>query len=58
MRQLQRFRNRVAHHDCLLAQPVGERIDAMKRIAEWITPEAAAWLDEQCTVASLLASKP
>jgi hypothetical protein len=58
MRLIQRFRNRVAHHDCLLAQPVAERIGDMKRIAGWIDPDAEAWLDEQCSVAALLASKP
>jgi hypothetical protein len=58
MRLIQRFRNRVAHHDCLLTQPVAERIGDMKRIAGWIDPDAETWLDEQCSVAALLASKP
>jgi hypothetical protein len=58
MRLIQRFRNRVAHHDCLLAQPVAERIGDMKRIAGWIDPDAETWLDSQCSVEALLASKP
>jgi hypothetical protein len=33
MRPLQAFRNRVAHHDCLLKQPVRERSDEMIRIS-------------------------
>jgi hypothetical protein len=58
MRLLQRFRNRVAHHDCLLAQPVTDRMSDMTRIAGWIDPAAQAWLDSQCRVPGLLAGKP
>lgn len=58
MRSLQAFRNRVAHHDCLLNQPVRERYDEMIRISGWIDADAATWLDEQSSVAALLASKP
>lgn len=58
MRLLQRFRNRVAHHDSLLAQPVAERLADMMRIAGWIDPDAEAWLGSQSTVGALLASRP
>ncbi|HKG04493.1 MAG TPA: hypothetical protein VKB03_15045 [Conexibacter sp.] len=58
MRLLQRFRNRVAHHDCLLRQNIGERADDMLLIAGWIAPEAASWLRERSRVHALLASKP
>jgi hypothetical protein len=58
MRSIQTFRNRVAHHDCLLFQPVADRVGEMKRIAGWIDPEAAIWLDELCTVSRLLANRP
>lgn len=58
MRSLQSFRNRIAHHDCLLAQPVQRRIDQMVLIAQWIDPDAATWLGAQSDVLSLLASKP
>lgn len=47
MRLLQRFRNRVAHHDCLLGHGIGDRADDMLLIAEWIDPDAATWLGER-----------
>jgi hypothetical protein len=58
MRELQAFRNRIGHHDCLLAQPVEKRYEQMMRIAGWIDPAAAKWLDGQCEVPALLAKKP
>lgn len=58
MRLLQRFRNRIAHHDCLLRQDIGGRADDMSLIAGWIDPDAAAWLRERSRVHDLLASRP
>lgn len=58
MRRLQRFRNRIAHHDCLLRQDIGHRADDMLLIAGWIDPAAAAWLRERSRVHALLARKP
>jgi len=58
MRLLQRFRNRVAHHDCLLGQGIGDRADDMLLIAGWIDPDAAAWLDERSRVHALLGARP
>lgn len=58
MRSIQAFRNRVAHHDCLLNQPVRERYDEMIRISGWIDADAATWLEGQSAVVALLASKP
>lgn len=58
MRRLQRFRNRIAHHDCLLRQDIGDRADDMLLIAGWIDPAAAAWLRERSRVHALLATTP
>jgi hypothetical protein len=58
MRLLQRFRNRIAHHDCLLRQDIGSRADDMLLIAGWIDPKAATWLREQSRVHPLLAAMP
>lgn len=58
MRLLQRFRNRVAHHDCLLGQSIRDRADDMLLIAGWIDPDAAAWLGERSRVHALLAARP
>jgi hypothetical protein len=58
MRLLQRFRNRIAHHDCLLQQNIGQRADDMLLIAGWIDPDAANWLRERSKVHALLAKRP
>ena len=58
MRLIQQFRNRLAHHDCLLAQGVDERMADIHRIAGWIDPAAAAWIEAQSDVDALLAARP
>jgi Abi-like protein len=58
MRLIQRLRNKVAHHDCLLNQDVRGRADDMLLIARWIDVDAGAWLETQSEVHSLLDSKP
>ena len=44
MRRVQRFRNRVAHHDSLLDQDAPTRLEDMLAIAGWIDPAAQEWL--------------
>lgn len=44
MRLVQRFRNRVAHHDSLLDQDPQARLEDMLTIAGWIDPAARTWL--------------
>jgi len=44
MRRVQRFRNRVAHHDSLLNQDAPARLEDMLAIACWIDPAAQEWL--------------
>jgi hypothetical protein len=58
MRLIQRFRNRVAHHDCLLTQDIEKRADDMLEIAGWIDPAAQDWLKSHSQVHSLLAQRP
>jgi hypothetical protein len=58
MHLIQRFRNRVAHHDCLLEQAIEERANDMIRIAGWIDPAAEAWLDSHSGVRALMVEKP
>jgi hypothetical protein len=57
LRLIQRFRNRVAHHDSLLGQNVGQRIDDMTTIAGWIDPDAAAWLTGRSQAAAILRAR-
>jgi hypothetical protein len=58
MRLIQRFRNRVAHHDCLLGQNVEARADDMLQIAGWIDPDAQVWLENHSRVHGLLEVRP
>jgi hypothetical protein len=58
MRLLQRFRNRIAHHDCILRQDIGARADDMLTIAGWVDPDAAAWLRGRSRVHGLLGARP
>lgn len=55
---VRRLRNRVAHHDSLLGQPVGEIAESIVRIAGWIDPAAAVWLGAHEQVTSVLARRP
>jgi hypothetical protein len=52
--RIRRFRNRVAHHDCLLSQDVGGLIGEMLQIVGWIDPQACAWLGGRVRVLALL----
>lgn len=51
---IRRVRNRVAHHDSLLVQPVAEVATSIAQIAAWIDPAAATWLREHEQVTSVL----
>lgn len=58
LRLIQRFRNRLAHHDCLLGQAVEDRVTDMFRIAGFIDPDAAAWIAAHSDVPAVLDAKP
>ena len=58
MRLIQRFRNRVAHHDSLLGQDVQARLDDMLTIASWIDPAANAWLDSSTDAPAMVLRMP
>jgi len=55
---LRLFRNRVAHHDCLLGQPVAARHQTMLEVASFVDPNAGAWLGAISRVDGQLAAKP
>ncbi|WP_342318706.1 hypothetical protein [Corynebacterium mayonis] len=42
--QIRKFRNRVAHHDSLLNVAIKFEMDAVFRLAEYISPDAAKWM--------------
>ncbi len=58
MSRIQRFRNRVAHHDCLLAQDNEGLAEEMIRIVGWIDPQALAWFEARIRILELLDQKP
>lgn len=58
MRLLQRFRNRIAHHDCLLKQDIAARSHDMLLITGWIDPDAERWLAQRTRVPTLLDARP
>lgn len=58
MDRIRRFRNRVAHHDCLLGQDVAGRAGEMLRVVGWIDPEARAWFESRARVVELAAQTP
>jgi hypothetical protein len=58
MGRIRRFRNRVAHHDCLLAQDVSGLTEEMLRVVGWIDPDAEAWVSTRARVFDLLERRP
>ncbi len=58
MRLIQRFRNRVAHHDSLLDQDAQARLEDMLTIAGWIEPAAKAWLTERTDAPAIVRRMP
>jgi hypothetical protein len=58
MRLIQRFRNRVAHHDSLLDQDVQARLEDILAIAGWIDPAAQEWLADHTDAISVAQRMP
>ena len=58
MRLIQRFRNRVAHHDSLLDQDAQSRLEDMLTIAGWIDSAAQAWLTEHTNALAIARQMP
>lgn len=58
MRLVQRFRNRVAHHDSLLDQDVRGRLEDMLMIAGWIDPAAQKWLADHTEAIAVVEQMP
>ncbi|SMX66545.1 hypothetical protein BI49514_00294 [Brevibacterium iodinum ATCC 49514] len=58
MAELNRTRNRVAHHEPVDSANVQVTLRRMKRIAKYVSPEFAAHLESMSTVRTLLAQRP
>ncbi len=53
-----RLRNRVAHHESLIEEPVSDRYDDAVGLAAAIDPAAAAWVRDLSRVDAVLARRP
>lgn len=58
MDPLRRFRNRLAHHDSILNQPIQERHSQMLELAAFVDPLAGEWLATTSDVQRLLSQRP
>lgn len=58
LRRIQRFRNRVAHHDSLLDQDAQARLEDMLAIAGWIDPAAREWLADRTDALAVAQREP
>jgi hypothetical protein len=56
--RLNALRNRVAHHEPIHQVPLEDRWDDLLRVASWICPITAAWIQSSSTLPAVLAAKP
>lgn len=56
--RLNALRNRVAHHEPIHQLPLEDRWDDLLRVAGWICPITAAWIQSSSTLPTVLAAKP
>ena len=49
LRDLRMLRNRVAHYEPVLAQPLAQRYASLTTLLGWLSPEAAAWVARTST---------
>jgi len=55
---IRQFRNRLAHHDCILDQNIAARHEDILTVVGWADPAASRWLDDQSRVTEILARRP
>lgn len=58
LERTRKFRNRLAHHDSLLAQDILLELDTMLSIVEWIDPDARTWVDGIQRVTGVYTKRP
>jgi hypothetical protein len=58
VRDLHLARNRMAHHEPMFNRPIGDLRAEALRVAGWLCPVSRQWIDAQCRVPQLLASRP
>jgi len=53
-----RLRNRISHHEPLIARNISEDFATVMRLLEWICPSKTAWVRPYCRVPLVLRQKP
>lgn len=52
------LRNRIAHHEPIIAHTLSDDLDCAHRLATWRRPSVGAWLQQTNDVAQLLNNRP
>jgi hypothetical protein len=55
---IRRFRNRIAHHEPLLADDVAAQYTVLNRLIQWVCPTTAAWVVKEWPVESVVSARP
>lgn len=55
---IRKFRNRIAHHDSMVNVDVPFEVRRLERVAGWIDPEAARWIESVGQAMEVYAEKP
>ncbi len=55
---LRLLRNRIAHHEPIFRRHLAADYETILRVIQWISPEAATWVDHHATVQDVLAERP
>jgi hypothetical protein len=55
---LRLLRNRIAHHEPIFRRHLAADYETALRVLQWISPEAATWVDHHATVRAILTERP
>lgn len=58
LRELRRLRNRVAHYEPILAQPLAQLYGNLTTLTGWLSPAAAAWIARTSAWAAIYPAVP
>ena len=58
LRDLRHLRNRVAHYEPILAQPLAQRYGSVTTLTGWLSPSAAAWIAQNSAWSALYPAVP
>lgn len=57
-RTVRELRNRIAHHEPILHEPLSERYASMLQLTRWLVPAGAQWCEAHSRVPAILAGAP